>query len=82
MGNAKSPAHYETREQENGSDGDEQGGQATPEPALSGVLGSKLGFSIQLNDNDGKGRVAQMNWGGGLFPNWFPRNFGVVTFVQ
>ena len=52
------------------------------ELGLSGGLGTKLGFSVQLNDNDGKGRVGQMNWGGGLHPNWFPRNFGIVTFVE
>ncbi|MBM4082670.1 MAG: hypothetical protein FJ278_23390, partial [Planctomycetes bacterium] len=52
------------------------------ELGVPGALGTKLGLSIQLNDNDGKGRVAQMNWGGGLHPNWFPGNFGVVTFVE
>jgi hypothetical protein len=52
------------------------------ELGVAGAPGSKLGFSVQLNDNDGKGRIAQMNWGGGLFPRWFPRDFGVVTFVQ
>ena len=45
-------------------------------------LGSKIGFSVQLNDNDGEGRAAQMNWGGGLHPKWFSNNFGVVTFVR
>ena len=45
-------------------------------------LGTKLGLSIQLNDNDGRGLEAQMNWGEGLFGEWSPDNFGVVTFVE
>ncbi len=52
------------------------------EIGIYGNLGTKIGLSIQLNDNDGNGRVAQMNWGDGLFPKWSPNIFGVVTFVQ
>jgi hypothetical protein len=52
------------------------------ELGVSPAFGGKLGFSIQLNDNDGTGRAAQMNWGGGLSPAWSPANFGIVTFVE
>jgi hypothetical protein len=52
------------------------------EIGIQGNLGTKIGLSIQLNDNDGRGLEAQMNWGDGLFPKWSPNNFGVVTFVQ
>jgi hypothetical protein len=49
---------------------------------LSPAMGGKFGLSIQLNDNDGKGRAAHMNWGEGLSPTWRPEGFGVVTFVE
>ncbi len=52
------------------------------EIGIFGNLGTKIGLSIQLNDNDGNSRVAQINWGDGLFPKWSPDTFGVVTFVQ
>ena len=55
-----------------------------PFSELGGIapgFGGKFAFSIQLNDNDGGGRVSRMNWGGGLSPVWNPGNFGVVTFV-
>ena len=42
----------------------------------------KIGFAIQLNDNDGHGPAAQMNWGGGLSPAWRPESFGVVTLIE
>jgi len=45
-------------------------------------IGAKFGFSIQLNDNDGKGLTAHMSWGGGISPAWRPTNFGVVTLVR
>jgi hypothetical protein len=45
-------------------------------------LGTKTGFSIQLNDNDGQGKDAQINWGDGLYPKWLPDNFGVITFLE
>ena len=45
-------------------------------------IGTKAGLSIQLNDNDGQGKDAQINWGDGLYPKWSPDNFGVVTFVE
>jgi hypothetical protein len=56
-----------------------------PFSELGGIkpgFGGKFAFSIQLNDNDGSGRVSHMNWGGGLSPVWRPANFGVVTFVE
>jgi hypothetical protein len=52
---------------------------------LNGIrpgVGSRFAFSIQLNDNDGKGPVARMSWGGGVSPNWKPSDFGVVTIVE
>ncbi|MDP7132034.1 MAG: hypothetical protein QF437_16170 [Planctomycetota bacterium] len=52
------------------------------ELGLQPGFGGKLGLSLQLNDNDGKGLSSHMNWGGGLSPNWQPGNFGVVTFVD
>jgi hypothetical protein len=52
------------------------------EIGVHGGIGTKIGLSIQLNDNDGHGLEAQMNWGQGLFPKWSPKNFGIVTFVQ
>ena len=45
-------------------------------------LGGKFGFAIQLNDDDGDGPAAHMNWGGGLSPAWRPADFGVVTLVE
>jgi hypothetical protein len=52
------------------------------EIGVQASLGTKIGLSIQLNDNDGRGLEAQMNWGEGLFGEWSPNNFGVVTFVE
>jgi len=52
------------------------------ETGVTGALGTKLGFSVQLNENDGAGRAAQMTWGGGLLPRWDPYEFGIVTFVE
>jgi hypothetical protein len=52
------------------------------ELGASGRLGTKLGLSLQLNDNDGKGRAAHISWGDGLFPNWTPTAFGVLTLVE
>jgi len=52
------------------------------EVGVVGAVGTKLGFSVQLNDNDGAGPAAQMNWGGGLFPAWSPRDLGIVTFFR
>ena len=49
---------------------------------LIGEIGTKAGLSIQINDNDGHGKDAQINWGDGLYPKWSPGNFGVVTFVK
>jgi len=52
------------------------------EIGVPGRLGTKLGMSIQLNDNDGRGRAARMHWGQGLLPAWQPRSFGLVTLVE
>jgi len=52
------------------------------ELGTSGRLGTKLGLSLQLNDNDGKGRAAHISWGDGLFPTWTPTAFGVLTLVE
>ena len=52
---------------------------------LNGIrpgVGSRFAFSIQLNDNDGAGLAAHMNWGGGISPAWRPDDFGMVTFVE
>ena len=46
------------------------------------AFGGKFGFAIQLNDNDGAGLAAHMNWGGGLAPTWRPADFGVMTLVE
>jgi len=45
-------------------------------------VGAKLGLSLELIDNDGKGPKARMNWGGGLSPTWRPGSFGVITLVE
>ncbi len=52
------------------------------EIGIIGQTGTKAGLSIQLNDNDGTGKTAQINWGNGLYPKWTPENFGVVTFIE
>ena len=52
------------------------------ELGIDGTVGTKLGLSLQLNDNDAQGPAAQINWGDGLYPHWLPDNFGVVTFVS
>jgi len=52
------------------------------ELGIAPVFSGKFGFSLQLNDNDGHGPAAQMNWGGGLAPAWRPASFGVVTLVE
>jgi len=52
------------------------------ELGISPAFGGKFGFAVQLNDNDGHGPAAQMNWGGGLSPAWSPAGFGVVTLVE
>ncbi len=45
-------------------------------------FGAKFGLSIQLNDNDGHGPAAQMNWGGGISPTWHPATFGIITLTE
>jgi hypothetical protein len=52
------------------------------ELGATGRLGAKLGLSLQLNDNDGKGRAAHISWGDGLHPAWNPTAFGVLTLVE
>ena len=68
---------------------DEPQGRASTRCAFRGaswgstpVFGGKFGFAIQLNDNDGDGPAAHMNWGGGLSPTWRPADFGVITLVE
>lgn len=46
------------------------------------AFGGRFAFSIQLNDNDGEGLSAHINWGGGISPAWTPADFGVVTFLE
>ncbi len=46
------------------------------------ALGTKIGMSINLNDNDGAGRKAVMKWGDGIYPGWSPKHLGLVTFVE
>src|SRR5262249_20227236 len=48
------------------------------ELGIQGAVGTRIGLSLQLNDNDGKGLAAQMNWGGGLYPTWNPLDFGIA----
>ena len=52
------------------------------ELGFSPAFGGKFGFAIQLNDNDGHGPAARMNWGGGISPAWRPASFGVVTLFE
>ncbi len=52
------------------------------EIGITGNIGTKAGLSIQINDNDGSEKEAQINWGDGLYPTWSPGNFGVVTFIE
>ncbi len=49
---------------------------------ITPAFGGKFAFAVQLNDNDGQGRAAYMNWGGGISPAWIPANFGVVTLLE
>ena len=49
---------------------------------VEGRFGTKLGCSLQLNDNDGSGRAAFISWGDGLHPAWAPTQFGVLTLVE
>lgn len=56
-----------------------------PWSELGGIqpsFGAKFGLSLELNDNDGKGRAASMHWGEGLQPAWNPRGFGVAILVE
>jgi len=46
-----------------------------------GGSGAQFGLSLLLNDNDGAGRAAAMNWGEGLLAGWSPSHFGVATLV-
>jgi hypothetical protein len=52
------------------------------ELGILGAVGTRIGLSLQLNDNDGDGLAGIMNWGGGLYPNWNPMDFGIVTLVD
>ena len=56
-----------------------------PWSELRGVMaqpGAKLGLTLRLNDADGGGRVARINWGAGLDPVWMPEAFGVMTLTE
>ena len=56
-----------------------------PFAELGGVqpgVGGKFALAIQLNDGDGEGVAAHMNWGEGMSPAWRPADFGVVTLVE
>jgi len=46
------------------------------------AIGTKVGMSINLNDNDGAGRKAVMKWGDGIYPGWSPKHFGLLTLVK
>ena len=52
------------------------------ELGVEGRFGTKLGCSLQLNDNDGAGRAAFISWGDGLSPAWAPTQMGVITLVE
>ena len=52
------------------------------ELGMQGRFGAKLGCSLQLNDNDGKGRAALISWGDGLHPTWSPTHLGALTLVE
>ena len=52
------------------------------ELGVQGTVGTRIGLSLQLNDNDGRGLAARMGWGGGLYPSWRPLDFGIVTLVD
>ncbi len=52
------------------------------ELGIKGAVGTRIGLSLQLNDNDGNDLTARMNWGGGLYPTWNPLDFGIVTLVE
>ncbi len=45
-------------------------------------MGTKLGLSLRLVDNDGTAAGAAMTWGMGLYPGWAPSAFGVLTLVK
>lgn len=49
---------------------------------LTPSVGSKLGLSLRLSDNDGAGWAASMTWGGGIQPAWAPTQFGVMTLTN
>jgi hypothetical protein len=56
-----------------------------PWSELKGLLpqaGAKLGLTLRLNDADGGGRGARINWGQGLDPVWMPEAFGVMTLTE
>jgi len=45
-------------------------------------LGTRIGLTIRLHDNDGAGPAASMTWGAGVSPGWSPAEFGVLTLVE
>lgn len=50
--------------------------------SLKGSIGRTVGMSILINDNDGRGKAAEMFWGQGLSSVFQPAQFGCLTFVE
>ena len=46
------------------------------------AVGARFGLSIRVNDNDGRGLAAHMDWGEGISPSWCPARLGTVTLVE
>jgi hypothetical protein len=50
---------------------------------LRGSLGAAFGLTLSVTDNDGAtDPAASMTWGRGTHPQWQPRHFGCVTFIE
>lgn len=49
-----------------------------------GIIGTKIGLSLQLTDCDraSRGPEALLLWGEGLFPAWSPASFGMLTLTE
>ncbi len=45
------------------------------------ALGTRIGFSIRVTDNDGADRIGSVTWGKGLEP-WDPSSFGTLTLTN
>ncbi|NOY79651.1 MAG: hypothetical protein GXP31_01470 [Kiritimatiellaeota bacterium] len=46
------------------------------------VLGTRLGFSVQIHDRDASNLSATLTWAEGLHPAWAPGAFGIVTLTR